>query len=141
MYRLLVAQGESQAIIVSGPSGSGKTETCKYVLRHLAYVSKDTKVSGVTKSSQELGQLLVQTNPLLEAFGNAETVLNKNSSRFGKFVQVCFTAARASISHAPWMHFKWRCEEHFTCRLGRRQLGRLGMRSALTGGTRASARR
>ena len=100
MYRLLVAQGESQAIIVSGPSGSGKTETCKYVLRHLAYVSKDTKVSGVTKSSQELGQLLVQTNPLLEAFGNAETVLNKNSSRFGKFVQVCFTAARASISHA-----------------------------------------
>ena len=141
MYRLLGAQGESQAIIVSGPSGSGKTETCKYVLRHLAYVSKDTKVSGVTKSSQELGQLLVQTNPLLEAFGNAETVLNKNSSRFGKFVQVCFTAARASISHAPWMHFKWRCEEHFTCRLGRRQLGRLGMRSALTGGTRASARR
>lgn len=88
MYRLLVSQGESQAIIVSGPSGSGKTETCKYVLRHLAYVSKDSRAGGSTKSSHELGQLLVQTNPLLEAFGNAETVLNKNSSRFGKFVQV-----------------------------------------------------
>ena len=88
MYRLLVSQGDSQAIIVSGPSGSGKTETCKYVLRHLAYVSKDSKVSSGSKTSHELGQLLVQTNPLLEAFGNAETVLNKNSSRFGKFVQV-----------------------------------------------------
>jgi len=73
---------------VSGPSGSGKTETCKYVLRHLAYVSKDTRSQLGSKSSQELGDLLVRTNPLLEAFGNAETVLNKNSSRFGKFVQV-----------------------------------------------------
>ena len=89
MYRLLVSQGESQAIIVSGPSGSGKTETCKYVLRHLAYVSKTkAATSGATRSSEELGNLLVATNPLLEAFGNAETVLNKNSSRFGKFVQV-----------------------------------------------------
>jgi len=88
MYRLLVSGGESQAIIVSGPSGSGKTETCKYVLRHLAYVSKDTRSTLGSKSSQELGDLLVRTNPLLEAFGNAETVLNKNSSRFGKFVQV-----------------------------------------------------
>ena len=88
MYRLLVSTGESQAIIVSGPSGSGKTETCKYVLRHLAYVSKDLKAQQGSKTSQELGRLLVQTNPLLEAFGNAETVLNKNSSRFGKFVQV-----------------------------------------------------
>ena len=89
MYRLLVSGGESQAIIVSGPSGSGKTETCKYVLRHLAYVSRDTRSQLGSKSSQELGDLLVRTNPLLEAFGNAETVLNKNSSRFGKFVQVC----------------------------------------------------
>ena len=88
MYHLLVATHESQAIIVSGPSGSGKTETCKYVLRHLAYVSKDRRDAASSKSSQELGQLLVKTNPLLEAFGNAETVLNKNSSRFGKFTQV-----------------------------------------------------
>jgi myosin heavy subunit len=88
MYRLLVSTGDSQAIIVSGPSGSGKTETCKYVLRHLAYVSKAIRAAQASKSSEELGRLLVMTNPLLEAFGNAETVLNKNSSRFGKFVQV-----------------------------------------------------
>ena len=88
MYRLLVSSGESQAIIVSGPSGSGKTETCKYVLRHLAFVSKHIQAAQASKTSEELGRLLVLTNPLLEAFGNAETVLNKNSSRFGKFVQV-----------------------------------------------------
>jgi len=92
MYRLLVSQGESQAIIVSGPSGSGKTETCKLVLRHLAFVTRDAKpskdIASTTKSSMELGSLLVMTNPLLEAFGNAETVLNKNSSRFGKFTQI-----------------------------------------------------
>ena len=87
ILRLLVSSAESQAIIVSGPSGAGKTETCKHVLRHLAFVSKDKAATG-SKSSQELGRLLVQTNPLLEAFGNAETTLNKNSSRFGKFVQV-----------------------------------------------------
>ena len=88
MYRLLVAAGESQAIIVSGPSGAGKTETCKLVLKHLAYVTRDSHAKGQSKSSMELGELLVQTNPLLEAFGNASTLLNHNSSRFGKFTQV-----------------------------------------------------
>jgi myosin heavy subunit len=88
MYRLLVSQGESQAIIVSGPSGSGKTETCKLVLRHLAYVTRNSVSNESAKSSLELGKLLVLTNPLLEAFGNAETVLNRNSSRFGKFTQI-----------------------------------------------------
>jgi len=88
MYRLLVTSNENQAIIVSGPSGSGKTETCKLVLKHLAYVTKDIQAAGMAKSSLELGELLVLTNPLLEAFGNAETILNKNSSRFGKFTQV-----------------------------------------------------
>ena len=77
-----------QAIIVSGPSGAGKTETCKLVLRHLAYVTKDSLADGTSKSSMELGELLVRTNPVLEAFGNAETTLNKNSSRFGKFTQI-----------------------------------------------------
>ena len=78
----------AQAIIVSGPSGAGKTETCKLVLKHLAYVTKHLSEAGMSKSSMELGALLVMTNPLLEAFGNAETNLNRNSSRFGKFTQI-----------------------------------------------------
>jgi len=88
MYRLLLSSGDSQAIIVSGPSGAGKTETCKLVLKHLAYVTKHLSEAGMSKSSMELGALLVMTNPLLEAFGNAETNLNRNSSRFGKFTQI-----------------------------------------------------
>ena len=56
---------------MSGPSGAGKTETCKLVLRHLAFVTKHLQDAGSSKSSMELGALLVMTNPLLEAFGNA----------------------------------------------------------------------
>ena len=89
MYRLLVSTGESQAIIVSGPSGSGKTETCKYVLRHLAYVSKHIKAAQAEQDEpRSWAGCSSRRTRLLEAFGNAETTLNKNSSRFGKFVQV-----------------------------------------------------
>ena len=51
-------------------------------------MTKDSLADGTSKSSMELGELLVRTNPVLEAFGNAETTLNKNSSRFGKFTQI-----------------------------------------------------
>ena len=88
----MVEQRRDQAVLICGESGSGKTETCKYVLRHLAFVSKDLKAALGSKSSQELGRLLVKTNPLLEAFGNAETVLNKNSSRFGKHMELLLTS-------------------------------------------------
>jgi myosin-6 len=104
MYRLLVTSGENQAIIVSGPSGAGKTETCKLVLRHLAYVTKDSQATGASKSSMELGELLVRTNPVLEAFGNAETTLNKNSSRFGKFTQI-HVSRNGAILGASIQHY------------------------------------
>ena len=89
--------GIPQAIVVSGPSGSGKTETCKFVLRYLAYVTKDMTAKGASKSSMQLGQLLIITNPLLEAMGNAETILNRNSSRFGKFTQIHINAEGAIL--------------------------------------------
>lgn len=76
----------NQAIIVSGESGSGKTESTKFMLRHLMY-------SSVGNKDSLLQRKIIQVNPLLEAFGNAQTAMNRNSSRFGKYTEVCFNNA------------------------------------------------
>uniref|UniRef100_H2YSJ3 Unconventional myosin-VI n=1 Tax=Ciona savignyi TaxID=51511 RepID=H2YSJ3_CIOSA len=80
-YRDMKVLGLSQSIIVSGESGAGKTENTKFVLRYLA----DNYGSG-----DDIDKRIVQANPLLEAFGNAKTMRNNNSSRFGKFVEIHF---------------------------------------------------
>ncbi|XP_052794329.1 uncharacterized protein LOC128227643 isoform X3 [Mya arenaria] len=82
-YRELLATGRNQVILVSGESGAGKTESTKYMIRHLMYISPSDDTSLLDK--------IVQVNPLLEAFGNAATVMNGNSSRFGKFIELSYT--------------------------------------------------
>ncbi|XP_018844728.2 myosin-17-like isoform X2 [Juglans regia] len=84
-YRAMINDGKSNSILVSGESGAGKTETTKMLMRYLAYLGGRSGVEGRTVEQQVL-----ESNPVLEAFGNAKTVRNNNSSRFGKFVEIQF---------------------------------------------------
>ncbi|XP_038160852.1 unconventional myosin-VI-like isoform X10 [Cyprinodon tularosa] len=87
-YRDMKVLKTSQSIIVSGESGAGKTENTKFVLRYL------TTSYG---TGQDIDERIVEANPLLEAFGNAKTVRNNNSSRFGKFVEIHFNEKNAVV--------------------------------------------
>ncbi|XP_017698241.2 myosin-8-like [Phoenix dactylifera] len=93
-YRLMRNEGLSQSILVSGESGAGKTESTKMLMRYLAYIGGRAAAEGRT-----VEKLVLQSNPVLEAFGNAKTVRNNNSSRFGKFVEIQFDQ-RGRISGA-----------------------------------------
>jgi myosin-5 len=79
--------GENQSILVSGESGAGKTEVCKQIMAHLATIAS---ADGGTKEDNSIVTKVLESNPLLESFGNAQTVRNDNSSRFGKFTQLHF---------------------------------------------------
>ncbi|XP_056692827.1 myosin-6 isoform X2 [Spinacia oleracea] len=93
-YRLMLQEGISQSILVSGESGAGKTESTKSLMQFLAFMGGRANAEGRTVEQQVL-----ESNPVLEAFGNAKTVRNNNSSRFGKFVEIQFDQ-RGRISGA-----------------------------------------
>ncbi|XP_034936680.1 unconventional myosin-Ie-like [Chelonus insularis] len=84
MYRNMLIDVESQCVIISGESGAGKTIAAKYIM---AYISR---VSGGGERVQRVKDIILESNPLLEAFGNAKTLRNNNSSRFGKYVEMQF---------------------------------------------------
>lgn len=97
-YRGLERKRESQAVIVSGESGSGKTHSMGRVLDYLVQRAASGDGSNTRASERALGRLLLDSNPALEAFGNASTTRNRNSSRFGKFIKVMFDTSCTRLS-------------------------------------------
>ncbi|KAI9352487.1 P-loop containing nucleoside triphosphate hydrolase protein [Zopfochytrium polystomum] len=102
-YRAML-NGTNQSIIVSGESGAGKTQSTKYIMRYFATVDALSKidetealmrpdvVDNVLQGGQsDIERAVLATNPILESFGNAKTIRNDNSSRFGKFIELFFS--------------------------------------------------
>ena len=82
-----------QSILVSGESGAGKTVTTKFIMQYLATLSQRSngaEVANTEPGGQTIEQQVLQSNPILESFGNARTIRNDNSSRFGKFIEIKF---------------------------------------------------
>ncbi|WAR03523.1 MYO19-like protein [Mya arenaria] len=91
-----------QCIIVSGESGSGKTVSAKHLLRYLTSVSNPLSSDDSNSSLSSIEQRILDSNPVLEAFGNAATQRNNNSSRFGKYIQLHFN--RCGVMQGAEIH-------------------------------------
>uniref|UniRef100_A0A452SJ46 Myosin-2 n=1 Tax=Ursus americanus TaxID=9643 RepID=A0A452SJ46_URSAM len=93
-YQFMLTDRENQSILITGESGAGKTVNTKRVIQYFATiaVSGEKKKEEVTSGKMQgtLEDQIISANPLLEAFGNAKTVRNDNSSRFGKFIRIHF---------------------------------------------------
>ncbi|XP_064378587.1 myosin heavy chain, skeletal muscle, adult-like isoform X2 [Dromaius novaehollandiae] len=94
-YQFMLTDRENQSILITGESGAGKTVNTKRVIQYFATIA----ASGDKKKEEQAGKMqgtledqIISANPLLEAFGNAKTVRNDNSSRFGKFIRIHFGA-------------------------------------------------
>uniref|UniRef100_A0A1Q3G4N6 Putative myosin class i heavy chain n=1 Tax=Culex tarsalis TaxID=7177 RepID=A0A1Q3G4N6_CULTA len=92
-YVNMLSNKENQSMLITGESGAGKTENTKKVIAYFATIGASSKKGAEEEKKISLEDQVVQTNPVLEAYGNAKTVRNDNSSRFGKFIRIHFTAA------------------------------------------------
>ncbi|EDQ91894.1 uncharacterized protein MONBRDRAFT_31331 [Monosiga brevicollis MX1] len=86
-FRNMLIDSENQCVIISGESGAGKTVCAKFIMNYI------TRVSGGGSEIQRVKNVILESNPLLEAFGNAKTIRNNNSSRFGKYMELQFSRA------------------------------------------------
>ena len=92
--RDMLRDGKNQTIVVSGESGAGKTVSAKYIMRYFATreppEQPGSRSRGRADQMSETEQAILATNPIMEAFGNAKTTRNDNSSRFGKYIEIMF---------------------------------------------------
>lgn len=92
--RDMLRDSQNQTIVVSGESGAGKTVSAKYIMRYFATrESPDQpgkRAKGIADAMSETEEQILATNPVMEAFGNAKTTRNDNSSRFGKYIEIMF---------------------------------------------------
>lgn len=102
-YQNLLSQKQDQSILVTGESGAGKTENTKKILQYFASVTSEDKLLPVTQGHDNFERKILQSNPILESFGNAQTVRNNNSSRFGKFIKIEFDEfGKINGAHIEW---------------------------------------
>ncbi|KAM3604889.1 uncharacterized protein V6R79_017518 [Siganus canaliculatus] len=90
-YRSLWKRLRNQCVLISGESGAGKTESTKLILKFLSCMSQHSLEVSSKDRTSHVEEALLESSPIMEAFGNAKTVYNNNSSRFGKFVQLHFS--------------------------------------------------
>src|SRR6187399_2989877 len=84
---------QNQTIVVSGESGAGKTVSAKYIMRYFATRESPDNPGSRAKGNESMSateEAILATNPIMEAFGNAKTTRNDNSSRFGKYIEIMF---------------------------------------------------
>ncbi|XP_062261366.1 myosin-7-like [Platichthys flesus] len=91
-YQYMLADRENQSILITGESGAGKTVNTKRVIQYFASIAAapSGKKDAASEKKGTLEDQIIQANPALEAFGNAKTIRNDNSSRFGKFIRIHF---------------------------------------------------
>ncbi|KAG6576573.1 myosin-like protein [Phytophthora cinnamomi] len=130
-----------QTILVSGESGAGKTETTKLIMNYLAYVSTKRTRRPIRASNCDqttIHDRVLESNPILEAFGNARTTRNNNSSRFGKFIKLGFTSSGEMLgaSISTYLLERSECYERLdgvddaeSYRITRRAMSSIGMSS------------
>lgn len=96
MWQNLVSDDENQCVIISGESGAGKTESAKLIMSYIAEVSpRENSTYGSVVD--DIKHIILESNPLLESFGNAKTVRNNNSSRFGKYFEIRFSRSGVPV--------------------------------------------
>ncbi|CAI2359384.1 unnamed protein product [Moneuplotes crassus] len=108
-FRQLKENKQKQAIVISGESGAGKTESAKIAMKFLTALSSLSGEGKEEKKVEEgeatIEKKILDCNPVLEAFGNAKTVRNNNSSRFGKYVKLVFNLRRGDILGAETLNY------------------------------------